>query len=137
MAWTNPRTWGAEQLLSADLNPHVRDNLNYLKANIGLGASVELTIAAGVVTKTKGYHSVDTQGDAATDDLDTINGGSEGDVLILRAENTARDVVLKHNTGNLQLAAGADFTLDSTEDTIMLIYDSANWLELSRSTNEV
>ena len=31
MAWTNPKTMGAEAAVSSDWNTHVRDNLNYLK----------------------------------------------------------------------------------------------------------
>ena len=50
-----------------------------------LGTPTELTIAAGVITRTRSNHTVDTQGDDATDDLDTINGGVEGDILLLRA----------------------------------------------------
>ena len=56
----------------------------------------ELTIALGVITVTQGYHRVDTEADGASDDLDTINGGAEGDMLIIFPENTARTVVAKH-----------------------------------------
>lgn len=35
MAWTAPRTWTDEELIDAAImNPHVRDNLNYLKTQI-------------------------------------------------------------------------------------------------------
>lgn len=99
-----------------------------------LTAAAELTIAAGAVTRTQSFHRIDTEADAATDDLDTINGGTEGDILVLRAENSARDVVVKDGTGNLQLAGG-DFTLDHAHDTITLIYDGSNWIEMCRSNN--
>jgi hypothetical protein len=99
----------------------------------GFGAAAELTIASGAVTKTGGYHKIDTEADAASDDLDTINGGVEGDLLILRAENSSRDVVVKDGTGNLKLAG--DMTLDHVEDRIVLQYDGTNWCELSRSNN--
>ena len=102
---------------------------------INLGAYTELTIAAGVITRTQSYHTVDTQADAASDDLDTINGGKDGDLLIICAANSARTVVAKDATGNLALAG--DFTMDNGNDTLMLIYDgiSTNWLEVSRSDN--
>lgn len=32
MAWTTPKTWTSEVLSSANLNTHLRDNLNYLFA---------------------------------------------------------------------------------------------------------
>lgn len=93
------------------------------------------TIAAGVITITGSYHVVDTEAAAATDDLDTISGGSDGQRLVLRASNAARDVVIKDGTGNIQCAG--DFTLNNTQDTIELIFDSAlaAWLELGRSDN--
>ncbi len=31
MAWTTPKTWTSEPLTSADLNTHLRDNLEFLK----------------------------------------------------------------------------------------------------------
>lgn len=96
-------------------------------------SATELTINGGSITATQTYHTVDTEGDAANDDLDTVAGGSEGDLLILRAENAGRTVTCKDGTGNLLLAG--DFDLDDTADTIMLIYDGSNWLELSRSNN--
>ena len=135
MAWINPKTWAAEKLLSADLNVHVKDNLNYLKNNIGLGAPAELTIATGVIAKTKSFHKVDTEAGGATDDLDSITGGAEGDILVLKATDGTHTVVCKHGTGNLRLDGAADFSLDSADDSITLIYDGTNWLELARSNN--
>ena len=35
----------------------------------------ELTIASGVIAVTHSYHEVDTESDAATEELNTINGG--------------------------------------------------------------
>lgn len=93
----------------------------------------ELTIASGVITVTQTYHDVDTESDGASDDLDTINGGVAGQLLILRAEHTDRTVVLKNGTGNIK--SGADITLDSTDDTATLIYDGTNWLLISSSSN--
>jgi hypothetical protein len=129
MAWTNPKTWIAETLASADLNTEVRDNLNFLKANIALGAFVELTIATGEVTKTQAVHTVDTQADAASDELDTINGGAEGEVLILIAENAARTVILKNGTGNLDI--GGDVYLTDVDQPVVLVHDGTNWLLVS------
>lgn len=97
------------------------------------GTAGALTIATGAITVTKGYHAIDTEAAAATDDLDTINGGAEGDRVIVRAANAARTVVLKDGTGNLKLEG--DCSLDNSEDTIELIHDGTNWLEVCRSNN--
>ena len=56
-----------------------------------------------------------------------------GQIIVIKAENTARSVVAKDGTGNLKLAG--DFTMDNTEDTLMLVYDGSNWLEVTRSNN--
>jgi len=131
MAWTTPKTWTAAVLTVADMNAHVRDNLAFLKANIALEVAVELTIAAGVITKTKAYHFVDTAADAATDDLDTINGASDGNILFLEAEHTDRTVILKDGTGNLQL--GGDIYLTATGQVVALLYNGTltKWLPIA------
>jgi hypothetical protein len=95
----------------------------------------ELTIAGGVVTAVRSYHTIDTQNNDATDDLDTINGGSVGRILIITSANSDRDTTLKHATGNLRLSQGNDFTLDNINATMQLLYDGSNWIEISRSAN--
>lgn len=88
--------------------------------------ATELTIASGSITRTQTSHRVDTESDAASDDLATISGGSAGDIVILRAENAARVVTLKHGTGNIQVSTAADFALPATGFAI-LVYDGTNW----------
>jgi len=93
----------------------------------------ELTISGGVITATQNYHQVDTEADAGTDDLDTINGGTVGQILIIRPQNDSRTIVAKDSTGNLKLAG--NFSMEELEDTLTLIYTGSNWLELARSNN--
>lgn len=102
---------------------------------LNLGASSELTISAGVVTATRSRHTIDTQSDAASDDLDTISGGTDGDVLVLRPAVPSRTVVCKDGTGNLSLEG--DFSMNSTADVLELMYDGSlsAWVERSRSNN--
>jgi hypothetical protein len=102
--------------------------------NIGAVAST-LTIASGVITATGSHHLVDTEGAAATDDLVTITAGNDGDILVLHTAVSARDVVVKNGTGNIFI--GADFTLATARDTIVLMYNgnSAQWNKISSSTN--
>jgi len=102
----------------------------------GFGAPSELTISSGVITRLGNYHTVDTEGDASTDDLDTINGGDVGKIIILTTVDDARDIVVKHGTGNLRLSQSNDFTLDNVNATIQLIYNGTNWLEQTRSANQ-
>ena len=92
-----------------------------------------LTIATGAATAYLDWHTVDTEAAAATDDLDTVSGGVDGDIKTFRAANSARDVVFKDGTGNMKLVG--DFTLNNVEDTITLRYMAGTWYELSRSDN--
>ncbi len=99
-----------------------------------MGATNAQTIASGVITVTGGRCVVDTQGGAATDDLDTINGGADGDILVIYTANSARDVTAKDGTGNLALAG--DFVMTNIRDRLVLLKDSGTWVELSRSDNQ-
>lgn len=103
-------------------------------AFVHVKASSELTIASGVVTADQTFHSIDTETDASTDDLDTINGGGDGDIIIIKAVHADRTIVVKDGTGNLQTAG--HFSMDNSTDTMMLINSGGStWLELSRSNN--
>jgi hypothetical protein len=103
-------------------------------ANV-VGASVgsTLTIASGVVTATSNVHVIDTEGAAATDDLDTVSGTVAGQMIVLMAANDARDVVCKDGTGNLRMAG--DFILNNTDDRIMFLSNGTNLFEICRSDN--
>lgn len=104
------------------------------RTSIAMGFSTRnLTIATGVVSIFADWHYIDTEAAAASDDLDTINGGYDGRRLVLFAANNARDIVLKDGTGNLHLAG--DFTLTHADDTIELLSRGGQWYELGRSDN--
>ena len=98
-----------------------------------LGSMSELTIASGGITVTSSVHTVDTESDAASDNLNTVNGGTDGSILILKSVTGTRDVTLKDSSDNLRLAG--DFALSSANDSITLIKSGSNWLEISRSDN--
>lgn len=107
-----------------------------IEARVVLGTDTELTIASGVVTATGSYHSIDTEGNASTDDLDTILSAiAAGHTLLLSAQSSSRTVVLKDATGNLRLAG--DFTMDHSNDAILLCWNGPSnvWFEVSRSDN--
>ncbi len=102
-----------------------------------LGISNLTISAAGAVTVTNAYHKIDTYSSAATDDLDTINGGVEGMILVLQSVISTREVVVRDTgggTGNIRLST-ADFHLNNVQDTLTLIYNGSLWCELCRSDN--
>jgi len=106
----------------------------HINGDLVLGAPSELTISGGEITITKSFHTVDTESDAASDDLDTINGGQAGQLLVFRAIHSNRTVVAKDSTGNLLLAG--DFSMDNEQDTLTLMRGNLDfWIELSRSSN--
>ena len=108
------------------------------------GSDTALTIATGVVTLTNNSSSyvIDTEGSTSTDDLDTINGGQDGQVIFIRSTADARNIVLKHATGNIwnpqnNNATTRNITLDITTDFVMLRYSSTAgyWIIVSSSFN--
>lgn len=101
--------------------------------NLSLGSTVELTISSGNVTASRGYHSIDTEADNATDNLTNINGGVTGNILIIRPISSSR-AVLVEESGNLVL--NGTFNMTNARDTMTLIFDAGlGWIELSRSDN--
>ena len=101
------------------------------------------TIASGEITLNGPGVSVarvDTEGAAATDDLVTINGGVDGQIITLNTFANARDVVVKHSAsgaGTIRLNGAADFTLDVAADRLVLQYDGVltQWCEIGRGNN--
>jgi hypothetical protein len=104
---------------------------------LGFGSAVHRTIAGGVISVgDTQYIVVDTEGAAASDNLDTINisSCSFGDVIVLQAEDSARSIVVKNGTGNI--LCGADITLDNADDKLLLILsDTGDWCVLSFYNN--
>lgn len=99
---------------------------------LNVGAGPTLTIASGAITVTHSFHLIDTEGSASADDLDTINGGKDGDLLMLAPVNSARDPTLKHNTGNLLLSS-RDRTLGGLQNHILLRKQGSFWYMVGRA----
>lgn len=118
---------GIDDLL---INADVDFGGNYKAINLkGLDFQTfaESTIATGVIAPTQTLVSVDTEGDAATDDIDTITVATDLNFLCLKMENSGRVPTLKHGTGNLSLPNGADVTMVA-DVVYTLIYNGTNWL---------
>lgn len=101
--------------------------------NLGLATASLLAIAAGVLTITGSHHAVDVEdGAASSDDLDTITGGEEGQVLVLRPYSDARSIVVKHATGNIECDGQRDITLAEDDDVVVLIKAASKWTVIAR-----
>ena len=91
--------------------------------NIDFKAATELTISTGAITATQNIHSIDTQADASTDDLDTITLGTSN-LIFIKLDNVARIVTLKDGTGNLDLDADVAMVFGTV---YQLLHDGTNW----------
>lgn len=121
-----------DQILAAQYNNLRLDGFAWMT-----GASVEVTISSGVITITSGktFYRVDTEGDGAADDLDSISGGAEGSIVILIAEDITRVVTIK-DSASIYLNDDSDLELDAANIAIVLIkLSSGSWMELSRTSS--
>lgn len=114
-----------------DLAGHVQHKLT-IGADIGTP-----TIAAGEFTSTNLINLVATEASASSDDLDDVNGGVTGELLII-APQTSDDVVLKHQAGEtaseLHLRDLGDVTLTGIVQTAGFYRTaSSGWFELWRN----
>jgi hypothetical protein len=121
------------------LHKYTYDWLQYLesKQDVDLGAqpTTTLTIASGVITPTRGVHSVDTEAMAGADDLTNIvtTNLDNGRLLLLRTVSDSRDVTIKHaagGAGQIFLRRGVDLALTESALWILLIRDGTDWREV-------
>jgi len=111
------------------VNPQGGSNRSY-------GLPFTVTIATGVLdVELSGVLSsrlkVNGEG-AAADTLDTINGGEDGWVVILFKGDA--DITVSDQTGNIFLAGGVNFGLNSAFDNMELMRIAGNWVEQRRMT---
>ena len=127
--------WAASQGITAS-STDTFTNKTY--TNLKMKLAVELTISSGSVAVTQMWHTIDTEGDASTDDLTNATGGATGELLYLESVNSTHDVTIKDSSGGAgAFRTNGDFTLSQTLDTFTCMnYAVADeWLEISRSTN--
>jgi hypothetical protein len=109
----------------------------------GGDAVVSYTIVAGNIKPSVRNFAVDTEAAAASDDLTTIAGEAALDsngfpghgLVILRAANTARTVVVKHLAGgtyDIDLHGNADFSIDDDQKRLVLMLRGTRWYEVMR-----
>jgi hypothetical protein len=91
------------------------------------GTTESLTISTGAITPSAGKHviEIDTEGAAATDDLDTFTttNMTAGDVFELHRANDAR-ITFITNDGNIETPAGRHYPIPpKAEGCAILVYD--------------
>lgn len=126
---------------NAQFQGYIEDLRDVVSNQIGGAGRTELTIASGAVTPAArdhgGVFTIDTEGNAASDTLDTITQTNtpDGAVIVLMAENASRAVTLNHaagGSGQILLYDSTDFVFASLNAAICLQRRSTDWVELWR-----
>jgi hypothetical protein len=76
-------------------------------------APTELTVASGEITVTQSWHTIDTEGNTATDELDTINGLEAGRFYFFTVSDASRITKFIHGTGNIRSTTLSDVDLST------------------------
>lgn len=104
-------------------------------------SAAALTITGGgVINVTNSNLRITANAGPGADNLDTLNGGTAGDFIILKCEDAADVITVRDNSAsgsNIYLDGGAAKVLDDPKDRLVLIYDSdvSAWVQLSFSNN--
>lgn len=113
-----------------------RSGAQFVPRQLATIASGSVTLNSIMVTTLR----VDTEASAASDDLDTIAGGVDGQRILVMCNSATRDVTVRDSGtsgGNISLAGDASMVLDNIADTLQLVYVESltSWVEISRSSN--
>lgn len=95
-----------------------------------IAGSGELTISSGAITITGSQHTVRSEVTSSADNLDTINRGVTGQIVVLSAGASDEPITLRHNIGNIITPTGANITLSNTNQRARLQYDGTNYIFL-------
>ncbi len=98
------------------------------------GPANTLTLASGAITVSGSYHIV--TGASGDTDLDTIAGGSAGQLLVLVYHVSTYGVTLKHGTGNINTSDGYDVAME-TYKAYFLVYDNSKWYLLNAPNRHI
>jgi hypothetical protein len=91
-----------------------------------------VTISSGAITVTGSYCRVEGEGGSA-DELTTINGGTEGQVVVLESDPDT-EITVQSGT-NIYCNTGGNRTLQSPQrQKLTLIYDGSEWHEIAYAT---
>jgi hypothetical protein len=112
--------------------------VNYeVGTNLCFGRKVlPITISSGVISiglsnNSFGYVNLINEGfpGVVVDDLDTINGGRDGDEIIVSSYSTSILITVKNGTGNILLSGNEDVVLEAGRQ-LVLFYNGSDWLEI-------
>ncbi len=89
------------------------------------GSASTVYVSGGVLLLSgAGRYLVDTESMAASSDVNTINGLSDGEEVMLAPKSGSRTIVFKDSTGNLDIKT--DISLNDANDRVRLIRETTN-----------
>lgn len=98
---------------------------------LNIGAPVLNTIdASGNITLAYS-HTALAPNSGLTDDLETILGGTSGDLVVLRTYSATDVITIKHDVGNIFLKNAADIIITSQDQSLALVYNGTYWTDIS------
>jgi hypothetical protein len=150
LAWTSPLTWTVAQLVTAaNLNTHIRDNLNALSGHTHTGAAGDGSANISPTTITMGGALYQRKGadvaSATTLAIGTdgnyfnVTGGTTIQAITTRAAGT---VITLHFDSSLTVTNGSGITLVPASSWVapanamltLVSHGSNDWREISRAT---
>ena len=97
--------------------------------NIQSFSTSNSAISSNMIKITKSYHHL-TPNRAI---LNTISGGSNGNLLLLDSLITTNTITVNSGVGNIYLNGGVAFTLTNNNRLFLVNRDGTSWYEVSRS----
>ena len=128
--WKTYMSSNGDQVVDRHLFVNGKTNSKITAHNLIFTEGPELTISGGAITVTHSFHKVDTESDASSDNLDQINGGVSGQILILKPVNDSRTVVIRSDERNITTSGDTAFSMDDINDTAVLFNDAGEWYQI-------
>lgn len=125
--WKSYMSSDGSQYVDKNLNVNGRTKSLITAKDLIFEEGPELTIDTGKITITHSFHTVDTESDASSDNLDQILGGRNGQILILKPANDGRTVVIRSDERNIYTSGNTSFSMDDAHDTAVLMYHGSYW----------
>ncbi|KKL98777.1 hypothetical protein LCGC14_1821020, partial [marine sediment metagenome] len=136
-------TPAAGSFTTINANDTLDMNGNVITAVDGLHytSATELTINAGAVTVTKSHHKIANEGGASDDDLDTINGGSSGEIIYILPSEDDQTVRIRNGVDNIYTkhqVESKSFNFSSPSGSSGVFYSGGyyNWEALDANLNQ-
>ncbi len=140
MAWTTPKTFVAGAVLTAaELNTHMRDNLNHLFDSIddvGTLFNIASKTAAYTATTADTVLLCDASSGAFTLTLPAASGNAGLYYLIKKIDSSANAITIDAN-GSETIDGATTYVSEMEDQAVLIVCDGSNWETLSHTANSL